>query len=106
MKKFNENRFARVLKVINKVIGIIHDSHELDDKVFSSVSSLYANYESIETETRIKANEIINVIFERNKEIVNKYSNETLVSHFVEAYKLSSNHEELTFLLKILLFQQ
>ena len=37
---------------------------------------------------------------------MNKYSNDTLIGHFVEAYKLSSNHEEIVFLLKILLFQQ
>lgn len=50
-------------------------------------------------------NEIINIIFERNKELLNKYSNDTMISQFVEAYKLSSHQEELLFLLKILIFQ-
>lgn len=106
MKKSNELRFSRGLKVLAKVASIVHSSHELDEKLFAGVSELYSHYESIETESRVKMNEILNSIFERNKEIVNKYSNETLLGHLVEAYKLATNHEELIFLLKILLFEQ
>lgn len=44
---------------------------------------LYENYESIELDTRIKMNETINTIFDRNKEVLNRYTNETLIAQFV-----------------------
>ena len=93
MKKFNENRFGRTIKILAKVVSIIHSSALLDEKVFLAVTALYAHYETIETEVRIKINFVVNVIFDRNKELVNKYSNDTMVGHLVEAYKLASNHE-------------
>lgn len=65
------------------VVSIVTDHSELDDKIFVVVSKLYENYEVIEQDVRIKVNEIVNIIYERNKELLNKYSNDTLISQFV-----------------------
>jgi hypothetical protein len=69
------------------------------------VSPLYENYDIIESRTRIKMNSIINTIYDRNKDAVNKFSNEEWLVNLIEAYKQTSVNEELLFLLKILLFQ-
>ena len=50
-------------------------------------------------------NGIVNTIYDRNKEVINKLSNEDWIVNLVEAYKQANANEELLFLLKILLFQ-
>lgn len=104
-KKFSENRFGRALRMILHVASVLTDSADLDEKIITGVSFLYGHYDNLESKTRIKLNAIINTIYERNKDVINKYSNEDLIVNLVEAYKMSSVGEELVFLLKILLFQ-
>ena len=50
-------------------------------------------------------NGIINTIYDRNKEVINKFSNEEWIVNLVEAYKQTNVNEEVVFILKILLFQ-
>lgn len=73
--------------------------------MFLSVIKLYESYEPLEQSLRVKLNECVNILFERNKELMNKYSNDSLISQLVEAYKTANQQDELLFLLKILIFQ-
>jgi hypothetical protein len=104
-KKFNEYRFNRAVRIVLRVSEILNDNSDLDDKIVSGVSSLYGNYDQIESKTRVKLNSIISTIYDRNKEVINKFSNEEWILSLVEAYKQTNINEELVFLLKILLFQ-
>ena len=79
----SEYNFIIFLLTLVSVVSIVTDHSELDDKIFVVVSKLYENYEVIEQDVRIKVNEIVNIIYERNKELLNKYSNDTLISQFV-----------------------
>lgn len=84
---------------------IINDSPDLDEKIFIKSIALYESYSSIQVETRMKLNSIISTIYDRNKDIVNKYSNEEFICNLIEAYKSTATNEEIVFLLKIMLFQ-
>lgn len=69
-----------------------------------SVSRVYECYGEMEERTRVKVNEIVSVLLERNKEVVNRHSNEAWISSLVEAYKQPSTNQETIFLLRILQF--
>ena len=84
---------------------ILVDNNDLDEKIVMGIYPIYENYELVESRTRIKMNDIINTIYDRNKEVINKYSNEEWIVNLIEAYKQTTANEELLFLLKLLLFQ-
>jgi predicted AlkP superfamily pyrophosphatase or phosphodiesterase len=105
-KKFSENRFSRAIRIILKVAEIITDNSDLDESILVGVGTLYEYYDSIDAKTKVKLNYIVNIIYDRNKEVINKYSNETWIGNIIEAYKQSNSNEEIIFLLKILQFQQ
>jgi hypothetical protein len=69
------------------------------------VTPLYEYYDQLDPKGKVKLNAIVNTIFQRNKNAVNRYSNEKWIIQLVEAYKSCLASEELIFLLKILLFQ-
>ncbi len=69
------------------------------------VTPLYEYYDQFTPKGRIKLNGIVNTIFQRNKNAVNRYSNDKWIVQLVEAYKSCLANEELIFLLRILLFQ-
>lgn len=70
-----------------RVSEILNDNNELDEKIVSGISPLYSNYDQIESKTRIKLNSIVSTIYDRNKEVINKFSNEEWILSLVEAYK-------------------
>lgn len=39
------------------------------------MTKLYSYYDSIEAKTKVKINSIINIIYDRNRELLNKFSN-------------------------------
>jgi hypothetical protein len=92
-KKFTENRFGRVIRILLMVAEALIDSKDLDERIIKGVSFLYEFYDSLEAKTRIKLNNIISVVYERNKEVINMFSNESWIINLVEAYKGSSVNE-------------
>lgn len=66
-KKFSESRYTRAIRIILKVSEIIVDNADLDELILNGVGNLYEYYDSIDAKTKIKINNIINVIFERNR---------------------------------------
>lgn len=72
---------------------MIADNAELDEHILTGITKLYEHYDSIEPKTKVKVNSIINTIYERNKELVNKFSNEDWIVSIVEAYKQSNNND-------------
>ena len=69
------------------------------------IRQLYEHYESLEARTRLKVNATVDTIYERNKDCINKYSDDGWIVGLVEAYKSTHANEELAFLLKLLMFQ-
>ena len=53
----------------------------------NGIRQLYDHYESIDPRTRIKLNATVDAIYERNKDVVNKYSDDGWIVGMVEAYK-------------------
>lgn len=47
-KRFNENRFNRAIRIVNKIVPLIVDYGEFDEKVILSLFDLFENYEQIE----------------------------------------------------------
>ncbi len=77
----------------------------MDEDILTVMTKLYSYYDSIEAKTKTKINHIINIIYDRNKELLNKFSNEDWITSIIEAYKLATTNEEDIFLLRILQFQ-
>lgn len=74
-KKYNENRFNRAIRIVLRVSEILNDNGELDEKIVSGVAGLYGSYDQIEGKTRVRLNAIVSTIYDRNKEVINKFSN-------------------------------
>lgn len=63
LRKFHEFRFTRIMRVLGDVVGIVQDSGELDEKILVAVVKLYESYEMLDTDMRIKLNQILNTLF-------------------------------------------
>ncbi len=59
----------------------------------------------MEEKARMRLNQIVDVIYERNKAVINKFSSDTFLTNLVESYKSTNSIEEILILLKILLFE-
>ena len=52
-----------------------------------SILDLYSLHEHIDSALRLKISKIVYMIYKRNPECLDKYSNDTLINNLLETYK-------------------
>lgn len=55
----------------------------MDEGVIATCFQVYELYESLGEKTRWRLNKIVDVIFERNKDAINKFSSDEFISNLV-----------------------